>query len=98
MPRSPRYWPDGALPRVMGREMAAFYCGVSPNSLDALVKAGKLPPPKAVHGRRVAWDRCSLDAHLDRLFGTGADEAEDTRRLLQERTEQWQAKALNKRR
>lgn len=98
MPKLPRHWPQAALPRVMDRDMAAFYCGISPNTFDALVVAGKLPPPQPVHGRRVAWDRRLLDIHLDRLFGATADAADDTRKLLQERTQQWQAKTSGKRR
>lgn len=94
MPRVPDNWPPGALPRVMDRELASYYCNVSPNTFDRLVAAGKLPLPRPVDGTsRKGWDLRQLDRAIDHWFPEGnLDEATATRQVLQERMERCQAK------
>jgi predicted DNA-binding transcriptional regulator AlpA len=48
-------------PRGLSRAEAAAYVGVSPSMFDAMVKDGRMPPPKEINSRRV-WDRCAVDA------------------------------------
>ena len=56
------------LPRVLNRERAAEYCGVSPDGFSAWVRIGRMPA--AIAGTR-RWDRKALDAALDKLSGLG---------------------------
>ncbi|CUW41671.1 conserved protein of unknown function (Bacteriophage P4, Orf88 6-40) [Magnetospirillum sp. XM-1] len=44
--------------------MAAYYCGLSPNTFDDRVKAGQFPQPHQ-DGRRMVWDLRELDKALD---------------------------------
>ncbi|MBO6541118.1 MAG: hypothetical protein JJ969_17170 [Rhizobiaceae bacterium] len=46
--------------RCFDRKEAASYVGVSPNTLDRLVRQGLLPSPIKWCGRKV-WDRNALD-------------------------------------
>lgn len=63
----------------MDREMAAYYCGLSPNTFDDRVEAGLYPKPYR-DGRRLLWDLRELDKalgeadehHLDGGNGAGA--------------------------
>lgn len=64
MPKIPRGWPPGALPRRMDSDMAAFYCGLSPTTFQREVDAGKMPCPHRV-GARVVWDINDLDRAMD---------------------------------
>lgn len=65
MPKLPENWPSAALPRLMNREIAAAYCGVSPGTFDAQVETGTYPPPLPSDGRRnVLWDREELDVAI----------------------------------
>ncbi|MDR3438997.1 hypothetical protein [Telmatospirillum sp.] len=65
MPRLPENWPSAALPRLMNREIAAAYCGVSPGTFDAQVEDGTYPAPLPSDGHRnVLWDREELDAAI----------------------------------
>lgn len=48
------------MPRMLRRESAAAYLGVSPSYFDGLVKGGTLPNSKVV-GKVHAWDRHDLD-------------------------------------
>jgi len=54
-------------PRLIGREAAAAYLGISPGLFDALVKAGLMPQPKKLGERRLGWDRLAIDAAVDCL-------------------------------
>lgn len=49
------------LPIVLGlrRSEAAAAIGVSPNTFDKLVSAGRLPPPRDIEGV-LSWDVCEL--------------------------------------
>jgi excisionase family DNA binding protein len=65
-------------PRGLSRMEAARYVGVSPNTLDKLIREGLMPGPKRV-GSRVLWDRHQLDASFEDLPGdepTGQDESD----------------------
>jgi len=59
--------------RLIGREAAAAYLSVSPNTFDAMVKDGRMPRPKLLGGSRRAWDVRALDAAIDRLPIDGND-------------------------
>lgn len=69
--------PPTLAPRLINREAAAAYVNVSPNTFDALVKAGTMPPPVKLTGRRHAWDVRKLDAAIDNLpvDGVGDDDS-----------------------
>ena len=79
MPKQPANWPAAALPRRLTREWAAFYCGVSPNTFDAKVKAGEYPKPDQ-EGR---YDLKLLDQAIDRINGIVCGEPE------QQQPESW---------
>lgn len=68
MPRPPASWPAAALPRLMGLDMAAYYCGVSRNTMLRWIEGGRLPEGRKISGR-VVWDRSQLDVALDRMMG-----------------------------
>jgi predicted DNA-binding transcriptional regulator AlpA len=58
--------PLRVTPRLLRRELAAEYCGLSPRKFDEAVREALLPPAKmlgTVHG----WDRHELDAAIDEL-------------------------------
>jgi len=58
--------PEGLIPRLLSRQAAAAYCGVSPGVFEANVP---VPPVRVGHQKR--WDRAALDAWLDRQSGLG---------------------------
>lgn len=63
--------------RLVDRESAAAYVGLSPNTFDQEVRAGTFPGPfPLTKTRRRLWDVRALDAALDRAMGikTGADD------------------------
>lgn len=68
MPKTPRNWPPAALPRRMDREMAAYYCGISPTTFDLRVRAGALPRPHR-DGKRLLWDLREIDRALGEVDG-----------------------------
>jgi predicted DNA-binding transcriptional regulator AlpA len=53
--------PPTLAPRLINRDAAAAYVNLSPNTFDEMVKAGKMPRPKQLTGRRLAWDVRALD-------------------------------------
>jgi predicted DNA-binding transcriptional regulator AlpA len=59
--------PPSLPPRLVSREVAAAYVCVSPNTFDQMVKEGRMPRPKSLGGRRVAWDVRALDQAVDVL-------------------------------
>jgi predicted DNA-binding transcriptional regulator AlpA len=80
--------PPGVSPRLFSREEAAAYCGLSPNSFDAEVKAGTFPPPMALKRvERLLWDRKALDLALDSKIATVVDLGSDGFRVRRERWE-----------
>ena len=62
----PRFLPAGITPRLLTREAAAEYCGVSANHFDAHV-AKQVPAVEI--GRRRLWDIKALDRWLDGQTG-----------------------------
>ncbi|SBV93977.1 exported hypothetical protein [uncultured Alphaproteobacteria bacterium] len=69
MPKIPRNWPASVLPRRLTKEWAAFYCGVSTATFDAMVKARELPNPD----ERGKYDLRMLDIAIDRRNGLTDD-------------------------
>ena len=65
-------------PRLINRETAAAYVSVAPTTFDTMVKAGRMPPPRLVQGRRIAWDVRMLDAAVDNLPLDGGAAADTT--------------------
>jgi predicted DNA-binding transcriptional regulator AlpA len=59
--------PPTLAPRLINREAAAAYVGVSPTTFDAMVKEGTMPKPRRLRGKRKAWDVRALDAAVDNL-------------------------------
>jgi predicted DNA-binding transcriptional regulator AlpA len=58
--------PPSLPPRLLSREQAAEYCGVSPTYFDEVVDDGRMPKPVRL-GRRVLWDLRKIDLALDKL-------------------------------
>jgi predicted DNA-binding transcriptional regulator AlpA len=59
--------PPTLAPRLINREAAAAYVCVSPNTFDEMVKDKRMPRPKRLGGRRIAWDVRELDVAVDQL-------------------------------
>lgn len=59
--------PPTLRPRLIGREAAAAYVAVSPTTFDQMVKDERMPPPRRLGGRRIAWDVLALDRAVDAL-------------------------------
>ena len=74
-----RRLPAGMTPRLLSRDAAAAYCGLSPNAFEDHVAAA-VPPIRI--GQRKLWDIRSLDRWLDELAGfeapTGQPDDEET--------------------
>ena len=58
----------GIAPRLLTREQAAAYCGLSANGFSEWVKSGKLPGPIPGTAR---WDLKAIDIALDSASGIG---------------------------
>jgi predicted DNA-binding transcriptional regulator AlpA len=72
-------------PRLLSREEAAHYVGLSPNAFEQEVAAGTFPkayPLAAV--RRRLWDIRAIDAALDHLLGPRSNDWEARKRAWQE--------------
>lgn len=67
-PRLPRQaaLPPSLPPRLVGREAAAAYVGLSASKFDMLVQDGRMPRPRRIDSRRL-WDVRQLDAAADDL-------------------------------
>jgi predicted DNA-binding transcriptional regulator AlpA len=70
--------PPTLAPRLIGREAAAAYVCVSPNTFDEMVRNGRMPRPRFLGSRRRAWDVRTLDAAVDHLPIDGEDQVSDT--------------------
>ena len=70
--------PPSLPPRLVSREVAAAYVCVSPNTFDRMVDEGRMPRPKRLGDRRIAWDVRELDAAVDRLPAETAGRGDDT--------------------
>lgn len=58
--------PAGLTPRLLSREQAAAYVGLSANAFDGEVAAGTFPKPFPLRDtKRLLWDREELDRTLD---------------------------------
>lgn len=64
-------------PRMLSREQAAAYAGLSTRTFDILVKDGRMPKPKRPIDSRVLWDRHQLDRAIDRWQGEAEDDVDD---------------------
>ena len=62
---SPPAAPFPFLPRILRRELAALYMGVSPSTWDAMCKAGDAPPPVVITNGVKGWDRHDLDQWIE---------------------------------
>jgi hypothetical protein len=58
----------GIPPRLLTREQAAAYCGLSVNGFSEWVKSGRLPGPIPSTAR---WDLKAIDIALDSASGIG---------------------------
>lgn len=73
-PSPPRSWPPAALPRLMPKELAAYYCGLPSEKFERLVLAGQLPQSRSLDGVPL-WDRLALDIAIGALFDGRGDGA-----------------------
>lgn len=66
------------VPRMMQREMAAYYCGVSVDTFDYEVSEKLLPQPlpRGRKGGLPTWDRLALDDALDARAGRSQGSAQ----------------------
>lgn len=69
--------PPTLAPRLIGRNAAAAYVSVAPNTFDAMVRDGRMPRPRLLTPSRKAWDVRLLDQAIDGLpldgEGVGTD-------------------------
>jgi hypothetical protein len=80
-----RKLPEGLTPLGLSREEAAGFVGVSPNTFDAMVEAGEMPPPRVMRGRLV-WSRPELEGafhHLPQRGVTPPPKTEPSKPTLQ---------------
>jgi predicted DNA-binding transcriptional regulator AlpA len=70
--------PPTLAPRLISREAAAAYVCVSPNTFDRMIDDGRMPRPKRLGDRRIAWDVRELDAAIDRLPAETMGPGDDT--------------------
>jgi predicted DNA-binding transcriptional regulator AlpA len=64
----PKYadMPPNLAPRLVRREVAATYLGISPSKFSELESAGRVPKSKRIDGC-VLWDVRALDRMIDAL-------------------------------
>ncbi|QHO77910.1 hypothetical protein ACH79_40305 [Bradyrhizobium sp. CCBAU 051011] len=60
-------------PRLIGRDAAAAYVCVCPNTFDRLVEAGRMPRARILGDKRKAWDTRELDIAIDQLPHEGEE-------------------------
>jgi predicted DNA-binding transcriptional regulator AlpA len=70
--------PPTLAPRLISRAAAAAYLSVSPAIFDELVKDGRMPRPKKLGERRLAWDVHAIDLAVDLLPVQGNDITDTT--------------------
>lgn len=61
--------PANLSPRLLNREAAAFYCGMSANHFTAHLEPHL---PVLEFGSKRLWDRAAIDAWLDRRNSTAS--------------------------
>jgi predicted DNA-binding transcriptional regulator AlpA len=54
-------------PRLVGRNAAAAYVSVAPNTFDSMVRDGRMPKPRILTPGRKAWDVWLLDQAISEL-------------------------------
>jgi predicted DNA-binding transcriptional regulator AlpA len=59
--------------RGLRRTEVSVYIGVSDSKFDAMVKDGRMPPPKRIDGC-VVWDIRQVDSAFDKLPGGDVDD------------------------
>jgi predicted DNA-binding transcriptional regulator AlpA len=69
--------PPTLAPRLIPREAAAAYVNLGLTTFDEMVKAGKMPRPKQLTGKRRAWDVRELDVAVDHLPTVGGPDIAD---------------------
>jgi predicted DNA-binding transcriptional regulator AlpA len=69
--------PPNLAPRLIGRDAAAAYVSVAPNTFDAMVRDGRIPRPRILTPGRKAWDVRLLDQAIDGLPLDGEDVGTD---------------------
>jgi predicted DNA-binding transcriptional regulator AlpA len=69
--------PPTLAPRLIGRDAAAAYVCLSPNTFDDLVERKLMPKPRQLGDKRRAWDVRELDAAADALPHDGELTASD---------------------
>ena len=74
--------PPTLPPRLICRDAAAAYVGVSPNTFDKMIADGLMPSPRRLTERRLAWDMRQLDTAIDRLPIDGDAEATPTQPMI----------------
>ncbi len=67
--------PPTLAPRLVGRNAAAAYVSVAPNTFDTMVREGRMPKPRILSPGRKAWDIRLLDQAIDGLPLDGEDTA-----------------------
>ena len=65
--------PPTLPPRLIGRDAAAAYVSLAPNTFDILVRNGQMPKPRILTSGRKAWDVRLLDQAIDVLPLDGED-------------------------
>jgi predicted DNA-binding transcriptional regulator AlpA len=65
--------PPTLPPRLVGREAAAAYVCVSPNTFDQMIERKLMPRPRILGDKRRAWDVRELDAVADALPHDGEE-------------------------
>lgn len=68
-------------PRLLSRDQAAMYVGLSPRSFDLEVAAGTFPGPVELKRvRRLLWERKAIDARIDQLSDLSDDGGYEARK------------------
>jgi hypothetical protein len=65
--------PPTLAPRLIGRNAAAAYVSLAPNTFDVMVRDGRMPKPRILTTGRKAWDVRLLDQAVDELPLDGED-------------------------
>jgi hypothetical protein len=65
--------PPTLPPRLIGRDAAAAYVSLAPNTFDLMVRDGRMPKPRILTTGRKAWDVRLLDQAIDELPLDGED-------------------------
>lgn len=65
-------------PRLLDRAASAAYISVSPNTFDRMVIEDRMPKPKILSGRRIAWDIRELDKAVSALPIYGGQDDDST--------------------